>query len=223
MDVTDDASVERGVATVLAREGRLDVVVNNAGIGIAGAVEETPTAEARAQLETNVLGVLRVCRAVLPAMRRQGGGCIVNVSSLAGLIAVPFQALYSASKFAVEGLTEALRMEVRPWGVRVVLIEPGDFRTGFTGNRRTTPPAAREDSPYRARFVAALRVMEEEEAHGPPPERVARLLERIIDTPAPRLRYTVGLVWERSSAGLKRLLPWSVVEQGLRRYYRLRL
>jgi NADP-dependent 3-hydroxy acid dehydrogenase YdfG len=119
MDVTDEDSVRQGVATVLARAGRLDVVVNNAGFGFGGAVEDTSIDEARELFETNLFGMLRVCRAVLPHLRERRAGTIVNVSSLAGLIGQPFVGMYCATKFATEGLTEALRMEVRPFGIHV--------------------------------------------------------------------------------------------------------
>lgn len=221
MDVTSDASVERGVKWILEREGRLDVVLNCAGVGIAGAVEDTEVDEARAQLETNFFGVLRVCRAVLPAMRRQGGGYLINISSMAGVIGIPFQGYYSASKFAVEGLTEALRMEVKPYGIRVVLIEPGDFHTGFTANRCKTR-AAQAGTDYSACMDKALAVMEADETHGPPPDEVGRLVTRIISTPSPRLRYTVGPISERIAVLLKRLLPAGLFEWGLMKYYRLR-
>src|ERR1700742_2799845 len=143
MDVTDDASVLDGVKWIEERHGRLDVVINCAGYGIAGAVEETTPQEAMAQIDTNFFGTHRVCRAVLPLMRRQKGGVIINISSLAGLLAVPFQAFYSASKFAMEGMTEALRMEVRPYGIRVALIEPGDFKSEFPANRVNTSDSTR--------------------------------------------------------------------------------
>lgn len=144
MDVNSEDSVQRAIQTVLVAEGRIDVVLNNAGDGVAGSVEDTSLDEAQRQLDTNFFGVLRVCHAALPIMRRQASGLIVNVSSLGGLVGLPFQGLYSASKFAVEGMTEALRMEVRPFGVRVVLVEPGDFRTGFTEQRRKAVAAQRD-------------------------------------------------------------------------------
>ncbi len=140
LDVTSGESVDAAIGLVLACEGRIDAVVNNAGFGIAGAAELTTMDEAREQFETNFFGTVRVCRAVLPVMRQQGSGRILNVSSIAGQIGIPFQAFYSASKFAIEGFTEALRMEVAPFGIAVVLIEPGDFRTGFTVARRMTGP-----------------------------------------------------------------------------------
>src|SRR5258708_5663628 len=151
LDVSDDASVTRAIEAILAKEGRLDILVNNAGFGIAGAIEDTSIDEARAQFDVNFFGVLRMCRAVLPAMRPRKAGYIVNIGSIGGLIAIPFQGFYSASKFALEGFSEALRLEVRPFGIHVVLIEPGDHRTSFTPNRRSTPhspPASPSPHPF---------------------------------------------------------------------------
>jgi len=220
MDVTSDESVERGIKLILAHEGRLDVVVNNAGYGLSGAVEDTGIEEARAQMETNFLGVTRVCHAVLPIMRQQGGGYLVNISSIGGLIGIPFQGLYSASKFAIEGFTEALHAEVRPYGIRVVLIEPGDFRTGFTANRRKTH-AAQGETIYRERFAKALGVMESDETHGATPEKVGYLLERIITTRSPRLRYMVGPVSEKIAVGLKKVMPSRLFEWAIMKYYKV--
>lgn len=220
MDVTCEASVQAAIALIMAREGRLDVVVNNAGYGIAGAIEDTRIDEAQAQLDTNFFGVLRVCRAVLPILRAQGAGYLVNVSSIGGLIAIPFQGLYSASKFALEGLSESLRAEVRPYGVQVVMIEPGDFRTGFTAERRSV--AAAEQSPYLARHRAAQAVMEADETGGASPDAIAQLLERIINMPAPRLRYLAGPIMQKFTVlVLKRLLPQRWFEQLIAGYYRI--
>jgi NAD(P)-dependent dehydrogenase (short-subunit alcohol dehydrogenase family) len=220
MDVTDDASVEQGIAAILRREGALDIVVNNAGMGIAGPVEATSIDEAKRQFETNFFGVLRVCRAALPAMRQQGGGSIVNIGSIGGLIAIPYQALYSASKFALEGLSEALRLEVAGLGIRVVLIQPGDHKTGFTANRQCTEASA-IDGAYARPFAAALGRMAQDEQNGPGPEQVARLLLRILDQRNPRLRYTIGPASQRAAVWLKRLLPYWVTERTMRGYYRL--
>jgi len=221
MDVDDDASVAAGVGEVLERERRLDAVVNAAGFGIAGAVEDTSVDEARAQFETNVFGVLRVCRAVLPVFRRQGSGLIVNVSSIAGRVGLPFQAFYAASKFALEGLTEALRMEVLSFGIHVVLVEPGDFATGFTDRRRQTAASAANPA-YRERFLKAMAVIEKDERGAAPPDAVARLIARIVALPAPRLRYTVGPGAQRATPLLKALLPQALFERLIADHYRAR-
>lgn len=218
MDVTSDASVVDTVNTVREREGRLDVVVNNAGVAIAGAVEDTTIAEARQQFEVNFFGALRVCRAVLPGMRRQGAGYIINIGSIAGLVALPYQALYSASKFALEGLTESLRLEVGSFGIKVVLIEPGDHRTGLTQNRRWTS-ASGKDSPYHSSAERALSRMARDEQTGPDPDRVARLVYRVMSTSRPRLRYTAGPATQRAAVWLKRMMPYGVVEKVMGLYY----
>ncbi|HZS28685.1 MAG TPA: SDR family oxidoreductase [Candidatus Angelobacter sp.] len=220
MDVTDDASVNEAVQQIYGSCGRIDAVINNAGNGIAGAVEETSSQEAMAQLDTNFFGVHRVCRGVLPIMRQQRSGVIINISSLAGLLAVPFQAFYSASKFAMEGLTEALRMEVKPFGIRVVLIEPGDFKTEFPTNRRNTAEAEKS-SIYREQVDRCVGVMQEEEKNGHDPLEVARLAERIIHDPSPRLRYTTGPLGERIGPKLKSILPYRLYEYLFMKHYKL--
>ncbi|WP_266157502.1 SDR family oxidoreductase [Dyella silvatica] len=219
MDVGSEASVRQAVQWILAREGRLDVVVNNAGHGIAGAIEDTSIAEAQAQFDTNFFGMLRVCHATLPVLRQQGSGYLINISSIAGRIGVPFQGLYSASKFAMEGLTEVLRAEVRPYGIRVALIEPGDFHTGFTA-QRSIATAAQTPGSYNQRFRTALGVMEKDETAGATPAAVARLLERIIDTPSPKLRHLVGPTAQKLSVSLlQKLLPQKTFEAIIDKYY----
>jgi NAD(P)-dependent dehydrogenase (short-subunit alcohol dehydrogenase family) len=218
MDVRDDDSVTAAVALVLDRAGRLDAVVNNAGIAIGGPVEDTSTDEARAMVETNVLGVWRVCRAVLPAMRARGNGMIVNMGSVAGLVGTPFVGGYTATKFAVEGLSETLRLEVRPFGIHVAVIEPGLINTGMAA--RSTRTAALSDA-YRAHADRVLDEMVADEAAGLPAEAVGRLVARVVNTARPRLRYTVGPPGERAFPLVKRLLPWAACEAILRRAYRL--
>ncbi|MBN1934032.1 MAG: SDR family oxidoreductase [Anaerolineae bacterium] len=215
MDVDDSASVRQGIDLLLRREGRIDVVINCAGYGMAGAVESTPVEAFKAQLETNFYGTLRVCQAVLPHMRERRAGMIINVSSVGGLIAIPFQSMYSASKFAVEGVTEALRLEARPFGVRVVLVEPGDFATRFTANRRAIEP----DAAYAANMRRAVAVMEHDEQHGARPAQFARLIEWIVRSKSPRLRYMVGPFYERAAVWLKILLPSRLFEWAFSKYY----
>ncbi len=221
MDVNDDQSVAAAIDRVLQDAGRLDVVVNNAGFGFAGAVEDTSIEEVRALFETNLFGVLRVCRAALPTMREQGSGTIVNISSIAGRIGLPYQGLYSATKFAVEGVTEALRMEVRPFGIKVILIEPGDFHTGFTGNRKYTV-ASEKNPAYQERFQRAIKVAESDEESGSSPERIARLLYRILQKSSPKVRYSVGAASQRAAAVLKGILPSKLFEWGLMKYYKVK-
>jgi NAD(P)-dependent dehydrogenase (short-subunit alcohol dehydrogenase family) len=218
LDVDDDASCRGFVERVVAEAGRIDVVFNNAGFGIAGPAEETSSEEAHAQLETNFFGVARICREVLPVMRRQGGGLIVNMSSIGGLIALPFQAFYSAAKFAVEGYSEALRQEVAVSGVEVVLIEPSDFKTGFTDRRRIVA-AHTVTSPYRSRFAAVLGTVEHDEQTGSDPAAVATLLLRIVNARRRRFRYTVGDPVIRLTPLVKRLVPASLGDRLIRAYW----
>jgi len=220
MDVCDDDSVRRAVDFVHEREGRIDVVVNNAGVGLAGAVEDTSIEEAKALFETNFFGVLRVCRAVLPRLRDQGSGLIVNVSSLGGLVTIPFQGFYSASKYALESMSDAMRMELRPFGIHVVLLEPGDFKTGFTESRIFSAEAG-EGSVYRERCQRAVAVMEHDEQNGADPRQLAELLAKIIASPAPRNRYPVGALGQRLAVAARRVVPSAFLDKALASVYKL--
>jgi short-subunit dehydrogenase len=208
MDVTSDEDVMGAVNAVIKAESRLDVLVNNAGFGLAGAIEDTSISEARTQFETNLFGPLRLCNAVLPYMRKQHSGLIVNISSIAGLVPLPFQGIYSASKAALESMTEALRLEVLPFGIRVALLEPGDFCTEFTNNRLRTGASAQQ-SVYRYRFERSLAVIERDELTGYAPSLIARQLERIIKTKSPRLRYPVASLLQRNAPLIRQILPRS--------------
>lgn len=219
MNVNDEQSVAAAVEEVLRQSGRVDVAVNNAGFGIAGAVEETSPEEARNLLETNLLGVLRVCRQVLPEMRTQSQGIIVNISSLAGRVGLPFQGMYSATKFALEGLSEALRMEVRGFGIRVVVIAPGDFSTEFTTNRRMI--VAGPESAYREPLQRALNRAEADERGGTHPEQLARLLQRVVEGRGRKNWYSCGALSQRLAVGLRPYIPRGMYERGMMRHYRV--
>lgn len=220
MDVTDTSSVEAALRFVMEREGRVDAVINNAGIALAGAVEDTTLDEGRIVWETNFIGVARVCRAVLPALRASRG-CVINVSSLGGLVALPFQAFYSASKFALEGYTEALRAEVREHGVRVILVEPGDFQTGMTAQRRIALAAA-ESAVYGTAFKTALEIISKNEQRGSSPEKIGRLVERILTESNPKCRYRTGSAIELLLMRIYDWLPESMAAWTMRKYYGLR-
>jgi NAD(P)-dependent dehydrogenase (short-subunit alcohol dehydrogenase family) len=212
MDVDDDESVRAGVAGVLARHDQIDALVAAAGWGLAGAVEQCSVAEAKAQLETNFWGCVRVVQQVLPAMRARGGGRIVLMSSIGGLIGIPFQAFYSASKFALEGFGESLAYEVAPFGIQVTLVEPGNVRTDFTASRR---PSATATGPlYGAAFTKALGVMEHDEINGAPAADVAAVVRRVLESPRPPRRVSAGKPSERVGLLAKRLLPFRLFEAG---------
>ncbi|MDG6229695.1 MAG: SDR family oxidoreductase, partial [Candidatus Thermoplasmatota archaeon] len=201
MDIQDDVSVQQAIEHIMKKQGRIDVVINNAGYGIAGPVEETSMQRAHEQLETNLFGAVRVCRSVLPHMRMQKKGLIINVSSLGGLMGLPFQGFYSASKYALEGLTEALRLEVKAFGINVTLLEPGDIQTSFTERREKSNIS--KDSVYHTSFQRVMNIVEEEERSGVPPIIVARRLEKIINRAKPRQRYRVGSLSQRFVASMK--------------------
>lgn len=204
MDVDDDASTAAGVGQVVADHGGLDAVVTCAGWGLAGAVEHTPISEARAQMETNFFGSVRTVTAALPALRHRRGR-IVLMSSIGGVLGLPFQAYYSASKFALEGWAEALAWEVKPFGVTVTLVEPGNFRTGFTGSRRTVETSA--DDPYASASAKAIGKMEADEQGGADPQAVAKVVAKVLQSSRPPRRLSVGPAGERVGVTAKRLLP----------------
>lgn len=209
MDVDDDASVSTGVAQVVREHGGVDAVVPCAGWGLAGAVEQTPLDQVRAQLETNFFGVVKTVTAALPSLRERAGRIVV-ISSIGGVIGLPFQAYYSASKFALEGWAEALAWEMKPFGVAVSLVQPGNFRTGFTGARRTVEASG--DDPYRTARDKAIGQMASDEQAGADPAAVAAAVERALLARRPRRRASVGPASERAGVVAKRLLPARVFE-----------
>lgn len=218
MDVADDNSVNAAVEYVLQKEGRIDVLFNNAGIGISGSIEDTTIDEAKLIFETNFFGVMRVTRAVLPVMRDQKEGYIINTSSIGGVIGLPFQGLYSSTKFAVEGFTEALSKEVRPFGIKVSMVEPGDFRTGFTASRKYVKNSG-EGSAYRERFLNAMKIIEHDETNGCLPIEMAKTVYKIISSKNPGLRYKIGFRLQRAAAFLKKIMPERIYERLLIKYY----
>jgi NAD(P)-dependent dehydrogenase (short-subunit alcohol dehydrogenase family) len=212
MDVDDDDSVTAGVDSVLHAHGRLDAVVACAGWGLAGPVEDTPITAGKAQLETNFWGAVRLTQAALPPMRAQGTGRIVLVSSIGGVVGIPFQAFYSASKFAMEGFGEALAYEVAPFGVDVVLVQPGNVRTDFTSSRRDVPLG--DDDPYLAATAKAVSKMEADETAGVDARAAADTIIRALESRRPPRRLSVGHPGERIGLLAKRLLPYRVFEWG---------
>ncbi len=212
MDVDADESVARGVEKVLSEHGRIDVLVACAGWGVAGAAELTPMSDARAQVETNFWGCVRAVHEVLPAMRSQRSGRIVLVSSLGGVIALPFQAFYSASKFALEGFGEALAYEVAPFGIDVTLVQPGNIKTEFTAARRVLD-ASGANGAYRAASEKAIKQMERDEQNGAGVESAAAAIVRVIQARRPPRRVSVGKLEERAGLLGKRLLPYRLFEK----------
>jgi NAD(P)-dependent dehydrogenase (short-subunit alcohol dehydrogenase family) len=221
LDVTQDESVAACIAEVIRAAGRIDAVINNAGIGIAGAIEDTTAAEAQSQFETNFFGTHRVCRAVLPHLRAQRAGVIINMSSLAGRIALPFQGFYSATKFAIEAYTEALRMEVRPFGIAVAMIEPGDFATSFTANRRMTSESI-STSPYYEASARAIATMARDEQANRDLSPVTAAVAEILECRLPALRYPRANALQRTFNAVRPILPQAVAESLVRQAYGLK-
>lgn len=217
LDVRSDDSVAACMRAASSLVDRIDILVNNAGYELAGALEEVSLDEARAQFETNFFGAVRMVKAVLPLMRRQKQGQIINVTSLAGLSAIPFMGMYSASKFALEGYTEALRLELKPFGIRVSQIEVAFLKTPMMNNRQVAVGPIAAYDPWRRRAFDAIRAAEE---NGPGPEVVADAVLRIAASRAPRLRYVVGKQ-ARFVTRLRRFLPEGAFEQGVRGTFRL--
>ncbi len=220
MDVNKTVSVKQAVDFILEQEQRIDIVINNAGWGISGAVEEASIEQTKALFETNYFGTQRVCQAVIPTMRAHKSGYVINISSIGGVLGLPFQGLYSATKFAVEGMTEALRMEVRSFGIHVVLIEPGDFRTSFTDHREKTTHTT-TDPAYNKMEQSATSIFEHDERNGTDPETIAHLIEKIISSSNPKLRYRAGSFSQKLVAKMKGVLPDRLVQWILMKYYHL--
>ncbi len=211
MDVDLDASVAAGFDHLLTVQDRLDAVVACAGWGLAGAAELTAIAEAKEQMETNFWGAVRVVQHALPVMRRQRRGRIVLISSIGGIIGIPFQSFYSASKFALEGYGEALAYEVAPFGIQVTLVEPGNVRTDFTRSRREVRVPG--DDAYGPATAKAVGTMSEDEANGVPPDTVAVAVQRVLGARRPPRRISAGRFDERIGIAGKRLLPYRLFER----------
>ncbi len=220
MDVRDRDSVRKAVAQLLDESGRLDVVVNNAGMGIGGALELATDEEIAIQMGTNFRGCVNVCQEVLPVMRQQGEGQIINLSSIGGVMGLPYQGFYSASKFAIEGFTEALAAEVKGFGIKVSMVEPGDFATNFTARRKNSELTAKNDA-YSVSFARSLSIIEKEENGGLKPEKLAQKIVKIIECRRPRLRYVVANLEQKLSVLLKRILPGNCMVGILRNYYKV--
>ena len=194
VDVTDDAAVRAAVEDVVRREGRVDILINNAGFGISGAMEFTESADAHRLMEVNLFGMDNAIKAVLPHMRKAGSGRIVNISSVAGVFAIPFQAWYSISKAAVRSLTMALCNEVAPYGVQVCSVMPGDIKTGFTAARQKN---AAGDDAYGGRTSRSVARMEHDEQTGMSPEVAARTIVRAATKPGGvKPCYTIGFSYK---------------------------
>jgi NAD(P)-dependent dehydrogenase (short-subunit alcohol dehydrogenase family) len=216
MDVTNESSVQTAIQTIVEQEGRIDVVINNAGLGMLGAVESVTNHEVKELFDTNVFGVLNVCRSVIPHMRAQHYGYIINITSIAGKMGLPFRGIYSSSKFAVEGFSESLSQELQQFGIRVCIIEPGDYRTAINQNRRV---AQQIQDVYAQQSEETHRRVNDEVAKAQTPEAMGHLIHRIVNDSHPRLRYRSANLFQRFSLSLKRILPSRLFEKLVMKHY----
>ncbi len=219
LDVRDKQSIVNCVAEVIQKSGRLDIVINNAGVGITGPIEEIPTEEIRNNFETNLFGPIEVMKAVLPQMREQKSGLIINITSIAGYMGLPYRGIYSASKGALELITEALRMEVKSFGIQITNVAPGDFATNIAAGRYHAPVI--KGSAYEVPYGNTLKEMDSHVDSGSNPNEMAEAIFSIIKTDKPKVHYKVGAFLQKFSIVLKRILPDTVYEKMLMNHYKL--
>lgn len=219
LDVRNTDTIHKAVAKIIATSGRLDIVINNAGVGITGPIEEIPTEEIKNNFETNFFGPVEVMKAVLPQMRSQKSGLIINITSIAAYMGLPYRGIYSASKGALELITEALRMEVKSFGIQITNVAPGDFATNIASGRFHAPLI--KDSAYEIPYGNTLKMMDEHVDSGSNPNEMAEAVYKIIQNPSPRIHYKVGAFMQKFSIVLKRILPDKVYEKMLMNHYKL--
>jgi len=219
LDVRDNTSIDLAINSIIASEGFLDVLINNAGIGITGPIEETPQTEIKKAFDTNFHGPINVARAALPQMRKQNSGLIINITSIAGYMGLPYRGIYSASKGALELLTEALRMETKDFGIKITNLAPGDFATNIAAGRYHAP--ANSASPYYKPYSKTLGIIDDHVQEGQNPIKVAEMVYKIINTKNPKVHYKVGSPVQKFSLILKKILPDKVYERLLLNHYKL--
>ena len=219
LDVRDVNSIQDAVKEIMAKSGRVDVVINNAGVGITGPIEEIPTEEIKNNFETNLFGPIEVMKAVLPHMRMQKSGLIINITSIAGYMGLPYRGIYSASKGALELITEALRMETKQFGIQITNVAPGDFATNIAAGRYHAPVI--KGSAYEIPYGNTLNEMNTHVDSGSNPSEMAEAIFKIIQTPNPKVHYKIGAFMQKFSIVLKRTLPDKVYEKMLMNHYKL--
>jgi len=219
LEVTQIESIWKAVDYVIGKSGRIDVLISNAGMGIAGPLEEIPEAEIKRVFETNFFGPINLMKAVLPQMRKQGSGLILNTTSIAGYMGLPFRGVYSATKGALELLTESINMEVKKQGIRLVNLAPGDFATNIASGRYHAP--LQEKSPYFLTYQTSLEMMNAHVDSGADPRKIARLVEQIMLDKNPKIHYKAAGMIEKFGIVLKRILPDKVYERMLMKHFKL--
>lgn len=219
LDVRNVESIRKAIQQLIEKEGKIDIVINNAGVGITGPLEEIPTEEIKNNFETNLFGPIEVMKAVLPQMRSQKSGLILNITSIAGYMGLPFRGVYSASKGALELVTEAMNMEVKSFGIRIVNVAPGDFATNIAAGRYHAPVII--GSAYEKTYGMTLDMMNNHVDSGSNPNDMAEAIYTIITAKKPKIHYKVGAFMQKFSIVLKRILPDTVYEKLLMNHYKL--
>lgn len=218
-DVQDEDSIRAAVNHVMETEHRIDTLISNAGMGIGGPLEFTSTDDAQRQMDVNFMGMVRLLNTVVPIMRNQRHGHIICISSIGGLMGLPYQGMYSASKFAMEGYLQALRLEVRQFGIHVTVINPGDFFTGFTAARTKNLPA--DAAAAYPGYADSMKSIESDERSGLQPDYLARKISRIVRKRRPANRYIIATTVQKASVLLKMILPDKWFDCVLGSYYKL--
>jgi NAD(P)-dependent dehydrogenase (short-subunit alcohol dehydrogenase family) len=221
LDLTNSDSIRQSVQTILQKEGRIDVLINNAGMHTGGPIETSTIENIKLQMDTNFLGTVYLTKEVLPVMRKQGGGTIINFSSIGGLMGLPFQPYYSAAKFAIEGFSEALRMEVRKFNIKIVVINPGDFHTNNSANRRNFLAPTDINDSYHEQYLKTLAIIEKDEANGWEPRVLAKKLVRIVECKNPHQRYIIASFEQKLAVALKYILPGKLFSMILEDHYKI--
>lgn len=219
LDVREPRSIHAAIDNLITEQGRIDVLINNAGVGITGPLEEIPRDEVENHFNVNLFGPIEMIKSVLPSMRGQNSGLIINITSIAGYMGLPYRSIYSASKAGLEVITEAIRMETKDFGVRITNLAPGDFATNIATGRYHAP--VKENSSYRDAYKKTLDIMNEHVDSGMDPDLVAKKVYEIINDLNPRIHYKVGGWLQKVSIGLKRILPDKVFEKLLLNHYKL--
>jgi short-subunit dehydrogenase len=219
MDVCDNESVENAVNNILKEQGRIDVVINNAGIGIVGGCEYLSLSDAEKVMSTNFIGVIRVCQAVLPSMRIQKSGLIINISSIASEMGLPYRSVYSSSKAAVDRFTEALRIETKKFGIKACCIQPGGIKTDISANRLFSPVP--EGGPYKDSFERAYGAINASVSKGLEPEIFGPIIESIMKADKVKRVYRIGKVTEKLSVLIKKIVPDYMFERIIAGFYKI--
>jgi NAD(P)-dependent dehydrogenase (short-subunit alcohol dehydrogenase family) len=219
LDITDLESIQTAIGSIISKEKKIDFLINNAGVGISGPLEEIPEEEQKKIFNTNYFGPIRVINTVLPHMRARQSGFIINITSIAGHMGLPFRGFYSASKGALELTTEAYRMELKAFGIKMTNVAPGDFATNIAASRYHAP--IKEDSPYKEVYKRSLKLMDAHVDEGKDPNLIAKSIYDIMQKSNPKIHYKVGDFTQKISVFLKHILPDKVFENLLLKHYKL--